>query len=91
MSSQGKAIFSYQSKEVDELTVLKDDIVELLYLNEDNYWFAKLDGLYGLIPSNYVTKLSHDVEILSQTSDNQDLKLIASQRLQTDAKIESIR
>ena len=52
--SIGRVLFKYDALESDELSVEIDDVVELISLNDDGWWLAKLGKAIGLIPGNYV-------------------------------------
>ena len=50
------ALYDYIAQDSDELSFKKDDTLEIIGQEEsdDGWWTARLGGLQGLIPSNYV-------------------------------------
>lgn len=52
--SVGRALYSYSAVEEDELSIEAGDRIELISLNEDNWWLAKRSGRIGLVPENYI-------------------------------------
>lgn len=52
--SFGRVQFDYSAIESDELEIEREEIVELIHLNEDGWWIAKKGKSIGLIPGNYV-------------------------------------
>lgn len=48
------ALYSYQANESDELSFYKNDVLEILEKNDDDWWLAKKGDEIGMIPSNYI-------------------------------------
>jgi hypothetical protein len=51
------AIFDYDARTIDDLTIRKSDLLEITYRKTTAWWKAKNEnGQEGWIPSNYVAK-----------------------------------
>ena len=49
------ALYDYQAQRSDELSFIKDDVIKVLYRDNDNWWMGELeDGHQGFFPVNYV-------------------------------------
>jgi hypothetical protein len=59
----GTGIFKYYAQEVDELSIEVEERLELLHLNEDSWWLAKVGDKIGLVPSNYVRVTNGKLQI----------------------------
>ncbi|XP_064412135.1 jouberin isoform X2 [Latimeria chalumnae] len=49
------ALYDYTAHRSDELTIHRSDIIQVLYKDNDNWWFGRLvNGQQGYFPANYV-------------------------------------
>ncbi|XP_017933751.1 jouberin isoform X2 [Manacus vitellinus] len=49
------ALYDYTAHRSDELTIHRSDIIQVLYKDNDNWWFGSLaNGQQGYFPANYV-------------------------------------
>ncbi|XP_043932269.1 jouberin-like [Protopterus annectens] len=49
------ALYDYTAQRSDELTFHRSDIIQVLYKDNDNWWFGRLaSGQQGYFPANYV-------------------------------------
>ncbi|XP_078486609.1 jouberin-like isoform X2 [Ciona intestinalis] len=50
------ALYDYQANRSDEITIVRGDIIRVLYKDGPTWWFGELvsDGRQGYFPSNYV-------------------------------------
>ncbi|KFW63669.1 Jouberin, partial [Pygoscelis adeliae] len=49
------ALYDYTAHRSDELTIYRSDIIQVLYKDNDNWWFGSLaNGQQGYFPANYV-------------------------------------
>ena len=53
-----RAKFSYIAKRDDELAIKVGSVIEVLWEEEDGWWFGKLNGKTGFFPSNHVKEIS---------------------------------
>jgi len=53
---QAQALFTFKAEEEGELSMKKGDII-LLHSTEGDWWEGELNGIRGLLPSNYVKRL----------------------------------
>ncbi|KFQ02855.1 Jouberin, partial [Haliaeetus albicilla] len=52
---QKVALYDYTAHRSDELTIHRSDIIQVLYKDNDNWWFGSLaNGQQGYFPANYV-------------------------------------
>ncbi|KAL1517614.1 hypothetical protein ABEB36_001354 [Hypothenemus hampei] len=51
------ALYAYVANNPDELSFLKDDIINVTAREEEAWWRGELNGVSGLFPSNYVAPL----------------------------------
>ncbi|XP_050307151.1 intersectin-1 isoform X3 [Anthonomus grandis grandis] len=51
------ALYPYTAQNPDELSFLKDDIINVTAREEEAWWRGELNGVSGLFPSNYVAPL----------------------------------
>ena len=50
------ALYDYQAQRSDELSLVRGDIISVLYKDNENWWMGELaDGQQGFFPANYVT------------------------------------
>ena len=49
-----RVLYDYNSVESDELTLRRDDTLEILEKHDDDWWLCRNGDRVGLIPSNYV-------------------------------------
>lgn len=52
-----KAVYDYQSQDVDELSLKEGDLIDLIKEHPGGWWQGRLKGKEGLFPANYVLKL----------------------------------
>lgn len=55
--NQCKALYSYQAKLSDELSLQPGDIITVLKTADDGWWQGELRGTIGMFPSTYVTEM----------------------------------
>ncbi|MGH0140565.1 UNVERIFIED_CONTAM: hypothetical protein FKN15_030492 [Acipenser sinensis] len=73
------ALYDYTANRSDELTIHRGEIIQVLYKDNDNWWFGRLaNGQQGYFPANYVAdergfeeELSHTLESNPALSDQQ--------------------
>ncbi|EDR29866.1 proline-serine-threonine phosphatase interacting protein, putative [Entamoeba dispar SAW760] len=51
-----KVLYDYETTEEDEISLKKDDIV-LVHRKDGDWWEGEVNGLYGLVPSNFLVLL----------------------------------
>ncbi|KAM6175236.1 nostrin isoform 2-T2 [Erethizon dorsatum] len=56
-NSLGKALYSFQARQDDELNLEKGDIVTIHEKKEEGWWFGSLNGKKGHFPATYVEEL----------------------------------
>ncbi|XP_072499515.1 jouberin isoform X2 [Notamacropus eugenii] len=58
------ALYDYTAHRSDELTIHRSDIIQVLYKDNDNWWFGSLtNGQQGYFPANYVAgEKQYDVQ-----------------------------
>ncbi|XP_042744402.1 jouberin isoform X1 [Lagopus leucura] len=57
------ALYDYTAHRSDELTIHRSDIIQVLYKDNDNWWFGSLaNGQQGYFPANYVAGEKEYVE-----------------------------
>ncbi|XP_067398368.1 LOW QUALITY PROTEIN: jouberin [Emydura macquarii macquarii] len=58
------ALYDYTAHRSDELTIHRSDIIQVLYKDNDNWWFGSLaNGQQGYFPTNYVAgETEHEEE-----------------------------
>ncbi|OWF48871.1 jouberin-like isoform X4 [Mizuhopecten yessoensis] len=50
-----KALYDYRAQRSDELTIFKNDVITVLYKDNESWWMGELpDGQQGFFPANYV-------------------------------------
>ncbi|XP_046402866.1 unconventional myosin-Ie-like [Ischnura elegans] len=54
---RGRAVFSYCAQDLDELSFMEGDIIEIVKEHDGGWWQGRLKGSEGLIPANYVEKI----------------------------------
>jgi len=54
------ALYDYQANRSDELTMMRGDVIKVLYKDGHSWWFGerKADGKQGYFPTNYVVAQS---------------------------------
>jgi growth factor receptor-binding protein 2 len=73
----------FNATEADELSFTRGQVIKILNKDDDPHWFkAELNGLEGLVPSNYIRMAEHswymanisrnDAEALLMKAENQD-------------------
>ena len=53
-----KALFNFDAREEDELTLKKGDIVNVYGKVDDGWWMGQVGDRVGRFPSNYVEQLT---------------------------------
>ncbi|MBN3324302.1 AHI1 protein, partial [Atractosteus spatula] len=74
------SLYDYTANRSDELTIHRGDIIQVLYKDNENWWFGRLaNGQQGYFPANYVAdergfeeELSHTLEPNPVLSDQQN-------------------
>jgi len=51
-----KALYNYTAQENDELSLRKGDIITIIKEHSD-WWEGEVNGVVGVFPANYVTKV----------------------------------
>jgi hypothetical protein len=53
-----KTLYAYQAQESDEISFKEDQILNVLSISDDPWWYGQIDGTSqkGLFPSNYVER-----------------------------------
>jgi hypothetical protein len=51
------ALYDYDAKDVDELTLKEGDTIEIVAESDSGWWSGRLRGKDGLFPANYVQKI----------------------------------
>uniref|UniRef100_A0AAR5QBU5 Intersectin-1 n=1 Tax=Dendroctonus ponderosae TaxID=77166 RepID=A0AAR5QBU5_DENPD len=54
------ALYPYTANNPDELSFLKDDIINVTAREEEAWWRGEVNGVSGLFPSNYVAPLQQN-------------------------------
>ena len=58
--AQVTALYDYQAQRSDELSFVKDEVIKVLYRDNDDWWMGELeDGQQGFFPVNYVAGCTH--------------------------------
>ena len=52
------ALFDYTAQNDDELSFLKDSVINVISKDEASWWKGELNGQMGMFPANYITPLS---------------------------------
>ncbi|XP_060519309.1 intersectin-2 isoform X2 [Cylas formicarius] len=63
------ALYAYTAANPDELSFLKDDIINVTAREEEAWWRGELNGVSGLFPSNYVAPLQQQYSDTSSVGD----------------------
>jgi jouberin len=49
------ALYDYQAQRSDEISLVRGDVVTVLFKDNDNWWMGELpNGNQGFFPANYV-------------------------------------
>ncbi|CAK8690838.1 unnamed protein product [Clavelina lepadiformis] len=58
------ALYDYQANRSDELTMMRGDVIKVLYKDSATWWFGEQtsDGTQGYFPTNYVQIRGNEVE-----------------------------
>lgn len=51
------ALYDFEAQEEDELSFHKGDHIQVLKYDTSGWWLGKLNGKYGLFPSNYTRRM----------------------------------
>ncbi|KAL3121077.1 hypothetical protein niasHT_005337 [Heterodera trifolii] len=51
-----RTLYAYDAQDTDELSFVKDQMIELVKRDDSGWWQGRLDGCEGLFPANYVTE-----------------------------------
>ncbi|KAM9005048.1 jouberin isoform X2 [Sarcophilus harrisii] len=82
-STQVVALYDYTAHRSDELTIHRSDIIQVLYKDNDNWWFGSLtNGQQGYFPANYVAgeKQYKSSEIVQESSSYFSTKQIEEEK-----------
>ena len=53
------ALYDYQAQRSDELSINRNDVITVLYKDNENWWMGELpNGQQGFFPANYVCEKS---------------------------------
>jgi len=52
-----KALYDYKARDVDELSFVVNDVLELVKEDDSGWWTGRINGKEGFFPNNYVEKL----------------------------------
>lgn len=65
------ALYDYDSTRSDELTVRRDDVIQVLYKDNDTWWFGRLaDGRQGYFPASHVADESESTRAAAAVADS---------------------
>lgn len=53
-----RALYIYEARLNDELTLSPGDIINIHEKQEDGWWAGDLDGRYGIFPASYVEEIT---------------------------------
>ncbi|XP_061479908.1 jouberin isoform X2 [Rhineura floridana] len=74
------ALYDYTAHRSDELTIHCSDIIQVLYKDNDNWWFGSLaNGQQGYFPANYVVGQTQYEEQLSSGLAEDSIPLVSSE------------
>ncbi|MBN3310867.1 AHI1 protein, partial [Amia calva] len=83
------SLYDYTANRSDELTIHRGDIIQVLYKDNENWWFGCLaNGQQGYFPANYVADERGFEEELSHTESNDQTNETAEQS-PTPAKVKT--
>ncbi len=51
---EGLAVYDFQAREEDELTVFKGDRLNIIEKYDDGWWLVEYHDQQGVVPSNYL-------------------------------------
>uniref|UniRef100_A0A183BVL5 Unconventional myosin-Ie n=1 Tax=Globodera pallida TaxID=36090 RepID=A0A183BVL5_GLOPA len=51
-----RTLYAYEAQDTDELSFVKDQLIELVKKDDSGWWQGRLDGRTGLFPANYVSE-----------------------------------
>ncbi|XP_066556183.1 jouberin [Amia ocellicauda] len=84
------SLYDYTANRSDELTIHRGDIIQVLYKDNENWWFGCLaNGQQGYFPANYVADERGFEEELSHTESNDQTNETAEQS-PTPAKMSAV-
>ncbi|XP_074640564.1 jouberin-like isoform X2 [Tubulanus polymorphus] len=83
------ALYDYQAARSDELTLMRGDVINVLYKDSDNWWMGELSsGQQGFFPSNYVAEQAAGAVSDDESNDDTvDVKESRAVRAKTTAVI----
>ncbi|XP_055086190.1 intersectin-2b [Periophthalmus magnuspinnatus] len=66
------AIYDYKAANGDELSFSKSQLINVLDKNDPDWWKGEINGVTGLVPTNYVRLTTSDTEITQLYPNNFD-------------------
>ncbi|RKP17422.1 myosin 1e Sh3, partial [Rozella allomycis CSF55] len=54
---QCKALYQYEAREADELSINPGDIITIINFDDQGWWVGTFAGKKGMFPANYVEKI----------------------------------
>ena len=58
----GIALYNFEAREDDELTILKGEEFNILEKYDDGWWLVDCKTQQGMVPSNYVREIDKNTE-----------------------------
>eukprot|EP00731_Ephydatia_muelleri_P032439 Em0023g946a len=81
---RAKVAYSYQAENLDELTLVPGQIVDVITEEEAGWWKGSLGGKVGVFPSNFVEEIAEEPKLEPQRADTKPLVPDTVRLLQVD-------